>query len=196
MALRKGGLFLPLDVGFFDDEVTIFIREIGGDAPITLYLAMCLLAKRLLSDGYLTRSQVKKLNEPNWEASLKVLVKREPVTKKVLIQDMKNGRFYIAGWRKHNVSAAEVVESRAVDAERKRNERATKKGDVKGSLVRLDRVMDGVLDVVGVSKRSPKVREEEKREEKVSKGRTAQSCPHGTTESKCAICRIQLIKAL
>ena len=110
MPRRKGGLYLPLDVNFFDDPRVVR----AGEKAAVLYLAMCLAAKRLGSDGQLEPLQIDRLHVPGWKARLAVLVREE------LVLDLGDGAYTIAAWLQHNDPARVVAERRAADAARKR----------------------------------------------------------------------------
>lgn len=110
MPRRKGGLYLPLDVNFFDDPRIVR----AGEKAAVLYLAMCLAAKRLGSDGRLEPLQVDRLHVPGWKPRLAVLLREE------LVLDLDDGAYTIAAWLQHNDPAHVVAERRAADAARKR----------------------------------------------------------------------------
>jgi hypothetical protein len=75
MPRRRGGLWLPLDVNFMEDDRIVAV----GERAAWLYLAMCLASKRLGTDGMLTARQVDRLHVPNWRARLVLLVRVELV---------------------------------------------------------------------------------------------------------------------
>jgi len=114
MGRRKGGAFLPLDVNFLDDERIIEV----GERPAWLYLAMCLKAKALLTDGILSETQIARLHVPGWQNRLARLHALE------LVWPTEDGRWWITAWDKHNDRAETVQERRERDAERKRSERS------------------------------------------------------------------------
>lgn len=113
MPRRKGGLFLPLDVGFPDDDRIVE----AGERPAWLYLCMALASKRLGTDGLLTARQVERLHVSSWQARLAELVRVG------LVLRVDDGTYGIAAWRNHNDPIALVRERQAKDAERKRTSR-------------------------------------------------------------------------
>jgi hypothetical protein len=112
MPRRKGGLYLPLDVNFWDDPRIVR----AGEKPAVLYLAMCLASKRLGSDGRLEPLQIDRLHVPGWKTRLAVLVREQ------LVLDLDDGVYTIAAWLQHNDPAHVVAERRAADAARKRQQ--------------------------------------------------------------------------
>lgn len=112
MPRRKGGLYLPLDVNFWDDPRIVR----AGEKPAVLYLAMCLASKRLGSDGRLEPLQIDRLHVSGWKARLDALLREE------LVLDLSDGAYTIAAWLQHNDPSHVVAERRAADAARKRGE--------------------------------------------------------------------------
>lgn len=113
MPRRKGGLFLPLDVGFPDDDRVVQ----AGEKAAWLYVCMALASKRLGTDGVLSARQIDRLHVPGWKDRLASLVAVELVL--VVEPDV----YGIASWFRHNDPVAVVQERRAKDAERKRGSR-------------------------------------------------------------------------
>lgn len=107
---RKPKLFLPLTVTFFDDDRIIA----AGDGPTLLYLAMCLRAKAMGSDGRLTEAQISRLNRPRWKAELRRLAEVEAV-----LWDDVSGEWAIRAWLLHNESLAVLDAKREKDRARK-----------------------------------------------------------------------------
>lgn len=104
-------MFLPLVVGFLDDDRI----AVAGDGPTLLYLAMCLKAKAIGSDGRLTEVQISRLNRPKWKRELATLADLE-----LVLFDDGDGRWFIAGWFGHNDAISQIEERRAADRNRKR----------------------------------------------------------------------------
>lgn len=164
MARRKGGLFLPLDVGFPDDDRVVE----AGERAAWLYVCMALASKRLGTDGILTTRQIDRLHVPSWRDRLARLLAVE------LVLSVGEDLYGIASWFNHNDPVAVVRERRAKDAERKRN------GSPNG--VRTE------------TERSPSVeKREEEKSTSAAPGTPVDNrpCEHGTTSSRlCALCRI------
>lgn len=117
-------MFLPLDVNFMDDPLITAC----GEQPGWLYVAMCLKAKALLSDGVLTEPQVEKLAVKDWRKRLDRLLQVADRDGKTLVIDITDAndpvrRYWISGWDSHNDRAETVDERRAKDAARKKRER-------------------------------------------------------------------------
>jgi hypothetical protein len=112
MPRRKGGLYLPLDVNFFDDPRIVR----AGEKATTLYLAMALACKRLGTDGRLEPLQIDRLHVPGWKARLATLLREQ------LVLDLDDGSYTIAAWLQHNDPASIVAQRRAEDAARKRGQ--------------------------------------------------------------------------
>lgn len=111
MPRRRGSLWLPLDVNFFEDDR---IMEAGEKATY-LYLAMCLASKRLGTDGLLTPRQIAKLAIPGTRTRLQKLISLE------LVHNF--DRLYgVAGWGKHNDPMVLVAERRERDNLRKKGQ--------------------------------------------------------------------------
>lgn len=110
MARRKGGLYLPLDVQFFEDPKVLRAGEKAG----WLYLNMALACKRLGTDGVLEHIQIERLHVPNWRGRLSILIREQ------LVLDYENGTYALASWLIHNDPIAVVTERRQQDAARKR----------------------------------------------------------------------------
>lgn len=111
MPRRKGGLWLPLDVNFMEDDRIVAV----GEKPAWLYLAMCLASKRLGTDGLLTARQVDRLHVSSWRARLTPLVNVE------LVADFGEDLWGIHAWLRHNDPQVKVEEIRAKDRDRKKN---------------------------------------------------------------------------
>lgn len=109
---RKPKLYVPLVVGFFDDDRIIA----AGDGPTLLYLAMLLRAKMLGSDGRLSEAQISRLNRPKWRNELRRLAEVEAV-----IWDEQAEEWFIASWFSHNDAISAIEARRAADRARKQN---------------------------------------------------------------------------
>lgn len=124
MSRRRGGLFLPLDVNFMDDELIALV----GEPAAWLYLGMCLRAKSLRSDGVLTDLQVEKLGIAAWKKRLGRLLSVADRDGRTLVMDITDERdvtrrYWITGWDGHN-DRAEILDTRLEkDRNRKRSER-------------------------------------------------------------------------
>ncbi len=110
MPRRPRMTYVPLDVEFFDNERILN----AGEKAAYLYLAMCCRAKKLLSDGRLSPSQVERLHVPGWKQRLTALVEAG------LVVDLDDGGYGIVGWLERNLSALQVEEHRDRDKARKR----------------------------------------------------------------------------
>lgn len=108
---RRGRLYLPLDVTFFDDDRIIA----AGDGPCLLYLAMGLRSKSLATDGRLSEGQITRLGRPKWKAELKRLLEVEAV-----LFDEEMNAYFIAAWFSHNDPISVIEAKRAADRERKK----------------------------------------------------------------------------
>lgn len=109
MARKARGVYLPLDVEFFDNDKVLEVGEKAG----WLYLAMCCRTKRLLSDGVLSLHQIDRLHIAGWRKRLDALVAVQ------LVIPTDDGRFLIIGWLERNLSAEQVENSRERDRVRK-----------------------------------------------------------------------------
>jgi hypothetical protein len=105
-------LYVPLDVGFFDDEKVVA----AGEKAAFLYLAMCAKAKLLDTDGILTRGQIAKTALPGWQARLKALLEQQAVIEVPMQRDA----YLIAAWHKWNESKETRGDRLAEDRARKR----------------------------------------------------------------------------
>lgn len=117
---RRPKLFLPLVVGFLDDDRI----AVAGDGSTLLYLAMCLKAKALGTDGRLSEVQIKRLNRPKWKVELATLVELG-----LVLFDDEMGNWFIAGWFQHNDAISQIEARRASDRDRKRAEAEQKRLD-------------------------------------------------------------------
>lgn len=106
------GLYVKLDTAFTDDER---IAEAGWDGA-GVYAHLLCIAKRLEKDGRIGVIHLQRLAAPT-----KIL--RRLVALGLLVEHS-DGAVSIASWLEHNMTAAEIRERRAADAERKRQARA------------------------------------------------------------------------
>lgn len=113
MPRRKGGLFLPLDVHFTEDDKVIAAEERAA----WLYLCMSLASKRLGTDGLLTTRQIERLHVAGWKPRLDRCIEVG------LVIEVEADVYAIAAWFGHNDPVAVVQDRRAADAERKRSGR-------------------------------------------------------------------------
>jgi hypothetical protein len=109
---RASRLYVPLDVGFFDDEKVIQAGEKAG----WLYLHMLTKAKLLDTDGALSKGQISKLGIPGWPGRLRDLI----ATGLVVELPMQRDTYVIAAWYRWNESKEARDLRLAEDRERKR----------------------------------------------------------------------------
>lgn len=145
---RRPKLFLPLDVGFMDDERI----AVAGDGPTMLYLAMCLKSKATGSDGRLAEVLIKRLNRPKWKVELATLAELG-----LVLWDDEEGRWFISAWFSHNDAISQIEARRAADRDRKREEAERKR-------------LDSARNPNGFQSDSASQREEERRKEKGKEG--------------------------
>lgn len=141
---RRPKLFLPLDVGFMDDERI----AVAGDGPAMLYLAMCLKSKATGADGRLGEVLIRRLNRPKWKVELATLAELQ-----LVLWDDEDGRWCIAAWFSHNEAVSQIAARRAADRDRKREEAERKR-------------LDSARNPNGFQSDSGSQREEERRKEK------------------------------
>lgn len=154
---RKGSLWLPLDVNFLEDDRIVE----AGEKPTYLFLAMCLAAKRLGTDGFLTARQLERLHVPGWRGRLDTLVRLQ------LVEDCGADLWGISSWLRHNEPQVKVEQKRAIDREYQADKRRNRVGTDSGE------------------SRSAEKRREEKRE---VESRHA-DCEHGVDRyASCAQC--------
>lgn len=115
MPRKPRGIYLPLDIEFFDNDRVIRAGEKAG----WLFIAMCCRAKRLLSDGVLSEQQIDRLHIAGWRRRLDTLIEVG------LVIPTDDGRFLILGWLERNMSAEQVEAARARDRVRKDSARNT-----------------------------------------------------------------------
>ena len=108
MARTATRLYVPLDVGFFDDARVVD----AGEKAAWLYLNMLSKAKGLDSDGVLTRQQIGRLGVSGWQARLRTLVAVG------LVVERPDG-YSIGSWLKWNESAQARADRLADDRRRK-----------------------------------------------------------------------------
>lgn len=111
---RAPRLYVPLDLGFFDDVRIMRAGEKAG----WLYLNMLTQTRTVDSDGVLFAEQIAKLAVPQWKQRLAILVREG------LVEEMTTGVYAIASWSKWNQTAAEREEAKRAEAKRKADARA------------------------------------------------------------------------
>ena len=111
---RAPRLYVPLDLGFFDD---VRIMR-AGEKAAWLYLNMLTQTRSVDSDGVLFAEQIAKLAVPQWKQRLAVLVSEG------LVEEMTAGVYAITSWSKWNQTAAEREEAKRAEAKRKADARA------------------------------------------------------------------------
>lgn len=109
MPRRKGGLWLPLEVNFMEDDRIVE----AGEKAAWLYLSMCLASKRLGTDGMLTSRQVERLHVAGWSQRLSVLLRLH------LIEDIGADLWGIPAWLGHNDPQVKIEQLRERDRARK-----------------------------------------------------------------------------
>lgn len=123
---RKPKLYVPLVVGFLDDDRI----AVAGDGPTLLFVAMLLKAKALGTDGRLTEVQIGRLNRAKWRRELATLADLG-----LVLWDDLTGDWFIAGWFSHNDAVSVIEERRAVDRKRKADSARNPNGKVPDSLL-------------------------------------------------------------
>lgn len=111
---RAPRLYVPLDLGFFDD---IRIMRAGEKAG-WLYLRMCTKARAADTDGILHTEHIAAMGLPQWKARLDALVREE------LVVETLPGVYVIGSYIKWNQTAAEREEAKRAEAKRKADARA------------------------------------------------------------------------
>jgi hypothetical protein len=110
---RRGHLYLPVDVHFLDDDRIVA----AGDAAALLFLAMCLKAKALGTDGRLSEIQISRLARPKWKSELRRLLDVQAV-----LWDESTKDYFISAWFSHNEPISSIEARRAADRARKAGE--------------------------------------------------------------------------
>lgn len=142
--MARSGLYVQLDVNFPDDEKVI---AVGLDGAGLYAMSLC-VAKRLMSDGRLTRVHLRRLGAPD------DLVDRL-IAGGLFVPDGDDA-VIVAAWLAHNDSVSRIEERRASDAARKRVSRAKRPdGHADTSAPRPD----------GLADTEEKSREEKRRED-------------------------------
>ena len=111
---RAPRLYVPLDLGFFDDIRVMRAGEKAG----WLYLRMCTKARGADTDGILFAEQIAALGLPQWKQRLDALVREDLVVETV------PGMYVIRSYVKWNQTAAEREEAKRAEAKRKADARA------------------------------------------------------------------------
>jgi hypothetical protein len=112
--MPRTGLYVPLDVGFADDDR---IDEVGLEGA-GLYALSLAVAKRAMTDGLLSRRKLQKLGGTD------DLIDRMLEVGLYVSDGRPDGLLRIAAWLDHNDPVAVIEEKRARDAARKRQARA------------------------------------------------------------------------
>jgi len=115
---RTARLYVPLSVGFFDDDLVVAAGEKAG----WLYLAMLTRIKQQDGDGLISRQQIGRLNVPSWQRRLSALLEYG------LVEQVGGQTYRIPGWSKWNESSDERAERLARDRDRKAKSRGTDSG--------------------------------------------------------------------
>lgn len=108
MGRRPSRIYVPLDANFFDDDKVLEAGEAAG----WLYLAMCAKAKRVDTDGILTRLQVESLHIKGWQKRMERLIAVELIATAA-------DSYGICGWLNWNDSVEERAAKREADRLRK-----------------------------------------------------------------------------
>lgn len=108
---RSRRLYVPLDVGFFEDVRIIRAGERAG----WLYLNMLTLIKTREADGAISPEQIARLNIKDWRKRLVSLCEHG------LVMEMEDGDYLVPAWSKWNELAHERADRLRRDRERKRN---------------------------------------------------------------------------
>lgn len=119
---RAPRLYVPLDLGFFDDVRVMRAGEKAG----WLYLNMLTKTRSSDTDGVLFAEQLAKLGVPQWKQRLAALIREGLVTETVA------DCYVITNWTKWNQTAAEREEAKRAEAKRKADARAKAARDSDG----------------------------------------------------------------
>jgi len=103
-------MYVPLDVNFPDDEK---IEAAGLDGAGLYAMALC-VAKRVLTDGRLSRVKLRKLGGTDQ------LVDRLVTIGLFEVREGDDESVWVSAWLEHNPSAADIEKQRQADAKRKR----------------------------------------------------------------------------
>jgi hypothetical protein len=107
---RARRLYVPLDVGFFDDARIIR----AGERAAVMYLKMLVLVKTREADGILESEHLARLHLADWRKRLVRLLDEG------LVLEMEDGRYLIPSWSKWNELSHQRAERLARDRDRKR----------------------------------------------------------------------------
>lgn len=119
---RAPRLYVPLDLGFFDD-----VRVMrAGEKAAWLYLNMLARTRSLDTDGVLFAEQIAKLSVTGWKPRLESLVREG------LIEQTAPGCYYITSWTKWNETADERAQRKHEEAKRKADARAKARAAANG----------------------------------------------------------------
>ena len=119
---RAPRLYVPLDLGFFDD-----IRVMrAGEKAAFLYLNMMTAVRSLDTDGLLFAEQIAKLGVTGWRPRLEALVREG------LVQETTPNVYAIVSWTKWNETADERAQRKHEEAKRKAEARAKARAAANG----------------------------------------------------------------
>lgn len=119
---RAPRLYVPLDLGFFDD-----VRVMrAGEKAAWLYLNMLARTRSLDTDGVLFAEQIAKLSVPGWKARLESLVREG------LIESTTTDCYVITSWTKWNETSDERAQRKHEEAQRKAEARAKARAATNG----------------------------------------------------------------
>lgn len=127
MAPRRKGEYVPLFIGYMDDDAILSVSPLAE----LLYVRLLAVSGGLKADGYLTYAQIvhragTRLGAAKVPKLLAELVAAGPVQES-------DGGYRIRAWLEWNNSAEELRRAKAKDAERKRAERSGLPPDGPGS---------------------------------------------------------------
>lgn len=107
---RSRRLYVPLDVGFFDDGRIVR----AGEKAAFLYLKILALVKMREADGIVEPEQLARLHIRDWKKRLVSLCDEG------LIVEMEDGNYLVPSWSKWNELSHQRAERLARDRDRKR----------------------------------------------------------------------------
>ena len=107
---RARRLYVPLDVGFFDDGRIVR----AGERAAFMYLNMLTLVKMREADGIIEPEQLARLHIKDWKKRLVRLVEEG------LVIEMEDGNYLLPSWSKWNELSHQRAERLARDRDRKR----------------------------------------------------------------------------
>lgn len=108
---RSRRLYVPLDVGFFDDGRIVR----AGERAAFMYLKILALVKMREADGIVEAEQLARLHISDWRKRLVRLLDEG------LLLEMEDGTYLVPSWSKWNELSHERADRLRRDRERKRN---------------------------------------------------------------------------